>query len=176
MAFDKIGGLRALTKVPFMCLTASAPPHIESEIVESVGLINPVFVKNPINRANIYYCVLKKSSMTVSSCKTAPPVCNVCINWLLFLQKDLGNLAARLKDPKKLPKTIVFCRTKTLAAKVYLYLRNAASSQDAVSLYHATLTEQTKTSIYNTFSSTNSIIRCLCATVAFAMVSSSWNT
>ena len=65
-AFHKIGGLRALTKVPFMCLTASASPEIESEIVDSVRLINPVFVKNPINRANIYYCVVKKSSMTVS--------------------------------------------------------------------------------------------------------------
>ena len=26
----------------------------------------PISVKNPINRANIYYCVVKKSSMTVS--------------------------------------------------------------------------------------------------------------
>ena len=65
-AFHKIGGLRALTKVPFVCLTASASPRIESEIVDSVGLINPVLVKNSINRANIYYCVVKKSSMTVS--------------------------------------------------------------------------------------------------------------
>ena len=111
MAFDKIGGLRVLTKVPFMCLTASAPPYIESEIVESVGLINPVFVKNPINRANIYY-VLKKSSMTVSSCKRAPPVCNVCINLLLFLQKDLGNLAACLKDPNSCQKQSYFAGQK----------------------------------------------------------------
>ena len=64
-AFHKIGGLRALIKVPFMCLTASASPQIESEIVGSVGLINPISVKNPINRSNIYYCVVKKSSMTV---------------------------------------------------------------------------------------------------------------
>ena len=88
------------------------------------------------------------------------------------LQKDLGSLAIRLKEPKSLPKTLVFCRTKTSAAKVYLFLRKAASSPDAVSLYHASLTEETKTHVYNTFSSSDSVIRCLCATVSFGMVSS----
>ena len=91
---------------------------------------------------------------------------------LLLLQKDLGSLAIRLKDPKSLPKTLVFCRTKTNTAKVYSFLRKAASSPDAVSLYHASLTDKTKTCIYNTFSSSGSVIRCLCATVAFGMVSS----
>ena len=47
----RLDRLRTFTKVPFMSLTASAYPQIESEIVDSVGLINPVFVKNLINRA-----------------------------------------------------------------------------------------------------------------------------
>ena len=76
------------------------------------------------------------------------------------------------KKPKSLPKTVIVCKTKSVAAKVYLFLCKAASSQDAVSLYHASLTEETKTHIYTTFSSSESVIRCLCATVAFGMVSS----
>ena len=84
MAFHKIGGLRALTKIPFMCLTASASPQIELEIVDSVGLINPVFVKNPINRPNICYYVIKRSSMRVNIC-IASPQCSICINLLVSL-------------------------------------------------------------------------------------------
>ena len=88
------------------------------------------------------------------------------------MQKDFTSLAMRLKEPKILPKTVIFCKTKNAAAKVYLFLHKAASSQDAVSLYHASLTEETKTHIYTMFSSSESVIRCLCATVAFGMVSS----
>ena len=65
-AFKRIGGLRALTKVPFMCLTASAPPAIEAEILESVGLHDPVVIRQPINRPNIFYVILKKSGLSVS--------------------------------------------------------------------------------------------------------------
>ena len=65
-AFKRIGGLRALTKVPFMCLTASAPPAIEAEILESVGLHDSVFIRQPINRPNIFYSILKKSGLSVS--------------------------------------------------------------------------------------------------------------
>ena len=83
-AFHKIGGLRALTKIPFMCLTASASPQIELEIVDSVGFINPVFVKKPINRPNTCYYVIKKSSMQVSIC-IASPQWRICINLLVSL-------------------------------------------------------------------------------------------
>ena len=83
--------LRTLTKVPFMSLTASASPQIESEIVDSVGLINLVFVKNLINRAIIYCCVIKKSSMTVSmpkcSIRKIPRVCQKL--WFFVEQKLL---------------------------------------------------------------------------------------
>ena len=48
-------------------------------------------MKNPINRANIYYCVVKKSEYDSKydiSSLSAPSV-QIC---LLLLQKDLGSL------------------------------------------------------------------------------------
>ena len=42
-AFQHIGGLCALTKAPFMALTASAPPEIETEINLSLSLTPLLF-------------------------------------------------------------------------------------------------------------------------------------
>ena len=53
-AFGRISGLRALTKCPFMALTASAPPTIESSIKSSLSQVSPVVVSQPLNRSNIY--------------------------------------------------------------------------------------------------------------------------
>ncbi len=46
-AFQNLGGLRALTSAPFVALTASAPPHIEAELISSLELNHPAEVKLP---------------------------------------------------------------------------------------------------------------------------------
>ena len=65
--YDKIGGLRALTKAPFICLTATAPPpEIRSEISERLHLEQPVLVLRNLDRHNIFYSVSTKNGMEVS--------------------------------------------------------------------------------------------------------------
>ena len=49
-AFTRIGGLRALTEAPFMALTASAPPNIQSAIVETLQLKNAAVVSCQLDR------------------------------------------------------------------------------------------------------------------------------
>ena len=65
-AFKRIGGLRALTKVPFMTLTASAPVSVQKDIIQSLSLTNIVYVKCSLDRPNIHLSVAKKSSLVVS--------------------------------------------------------------------------------------------------------------
>ena len=55
-AFQKLGGLQAITKAPTMALMASAPPAFEREIV----------VRQQLNHPNICISVGKKVSITVS--------------------------------------------------------------------------------------------------------------
>ena len=64
-AFERIGGLRALTKVPFMALTASAQPTVEDKIINSLCLY-PVKVKLDLNRPNIYISTIKGTALMVS--------------------------------------------------------------------------------------------------------------
>ena len=72
-------------------------------------------------------------------------------------------------DSVRVPKTVVFCRTKDKACEVYLFLRSAAPhSKGSLGLYHASLTPETKSHTRAMF--TNSDIRVLAATIAFEMV------
>ncbi len=67
-AFKTLGGLQALTSAPFLALTASATPHIEAEIHSTLELREPVLIKLPLDRPNIFQCTSKKTSINVSAC------------------------------------------------------------------------------------------------------------
>jgi len=60
LKFHNLGNLRALTKAPFMALTATAAPVIMQEITTSLLLRQPVTVQLGLNRPNIYLSVGKK--------------------------------------------------------------------------------------------------------------------
>ena len=63
--FHRIQSLRALTHAPFMALTATATPAMETEIVKLLSLEQPVFIKQNLNRNSIFYSFQRKSSLNV---------------------------------------------------------------------------------------------------------------
>ena len=66
-AFSKIGSLRAMTKVPFMALTASAPSGIQTEIISSLYMSSPVVICCDLDRLNIFLSSSPVKAMFVSS-------------------------------------------------------------------------------------------------------------
>lgn len=64
-SFGRIGGLQALTRAPVIGLTASVPPAVEEQLLKSLSMHSPTFIKHILDRPNIFYTVLKKS-ITVS--------------------------------------------------------------------------------------------------------------
>ena len=50
-----------------MSLTASAPPSVESDILKSLHMTNPVMIKHGLNQPNTFYSVAKKSGICVST-------------------------------------------------------------------------------------------------------------
>ena len=78
-AFHNLGGLRSLSSAPVMALTASAPAAIEAHVVSFLSMRTPVYVRNPLDRGNIYYSVMKKSSISVSD-PTLLPFRTLCID------------------------------------------------------------------------------------------------
>lgn len=53
-AFKEIGTLRALIDAPFVALTASAPKSVQSDVISSLHLVDPVIVSGDLNRKNIF--------------------------------------------------------------------------------------------------------------------------
>ena len=53
-AFQRLGGLRALTNSPFMALTASAPPRVEEEVktILDMNMNECILVSLPLDRPN----------------------------------------------------------------------------------------------------------------------------
>ena len=67
------------------------------------------------------------------------------------------------------PKIILYVTTKDMAWKLYSHLLGEGVSRATVEVYHASLTLETKSRVYQDFKG-NSGTRCVIATVAFGMV------
>ena len=61
-----IGEIRALTSAPFMALSASAPPNVEVEMIDSLDLSHLQSFLH-LNRPNIYFSASCKYSLNVST-------------------------------------------------------------------------------------------------------------
>lgn len=87
------------------------------------------------------------------------------------MKRDLDGLSCALKasTSAEVPKTIVFCRTKNDAAKVYSLLLKSANDKHSIDMYHSSLTQGTKRRVQDRFKS-GTQLRCLSATIAFGMV------
>ena len=64
--FEEIGGLRALTNVPIIALTATAPSHVKDAICSSLGLEKPAVVLQTLDRPNIFFSICKSKGLNVS--------------------------------------------------------------------------------------------------------------
>lgn len=84
----------------------------------------------------------------------------------LYTKRDLAGVADALSR-NEMPKTLIFCCTRNDCAKVYTFLSKSAHRQ--VSMYHSSLTQNTKSKVQSSFGYGGQL-RCLSATVAFGMV------
>ena len=74
-------------------------------------------------------------------------------------------------DPHQYPKTVIFCKRKETVCAVYEYLK-VASKSSYVTMYHASISDETKDAVYSAFVSGR--LCCLVSTIAFGMVGSSY--
>ena len=83
----------------------------------------------------------------------------------------MSGIAARLQtcsDPHTFPKTVIFCKRKQTVCSVYQYLKVASKASEYVTMYHASLSDETKEAVYSSYVSGR--ICCLVSTIAFGMV------
>ena len=175
--FREIGGLRALSDAPIIALTATAPHGIKTSICDSLGLSEPAVILQTLDRPNIYLSTCKSRGLRVSS-SVHTYTCAYTMHMYIIIcnspnfQCDFEGLVTCMKstDPHSIPKTLIFCQTKESAIKAYRLFLQYTPSKDTVSVFHASLTQSTKSIIVDNFQSCNSSLRILVATIAFGMV------
>ena len=75
--FKRIGEIRALVDVPFMALTASAPPQVQADITNTLHLCSPITVSCCLDRPNVYISASPITSLSVSNvCLSVPHNCH----------------------------------------------------------------------------------------------------
>lgn len=93
--YDRLGELRSIlpSHVPAMALTATASYAVYETAVTVLGMKDPVLVAAPPSRSNIFFSVVRKKE-------------------LVDIAKDIAVQVHKLakEDPRKYPKTIIFCR------------------------------------------------------------------
>ena len=165
-----------------MALTASAPPSIEAEVKATLELHvhDCVMVSLPLDRPNIYISTKKKKSLSVSWLLLVYIDSVLLINFIiLYIQCDLGGIASQMRScssPEDFPKTLVFCKTKSQCVKLFNIFTAMSTHKGLISMYHATLSEETKAFLYRQFTARHSDLRCLVCTIAFGMVSNGTNS
>lgn len=155
------------------------PLHLFSQRLSKHFISNLKVVSTTLDRPSVYISVSPISALNVSIIHTCTySYIHECLNLLHIAQtvyiyyRDLDGLSKTLSEDStdNKPKTIVYTLTKNDACRVFAFLKSAARDKKCIGMYHANLTESTKTSVFNEFSQPSSRMRCLVATIAFGMV------
>ncbi|CAF1710596.1 unnamed protein product [Brassica napus] len=121
-SYRQLSTLRdSLADVPVLALTATAAPKVQTDVIESLSLRNPLVLKSSFNRPNIFYEVRYKDLID----NAYTDLCN--------LLKSCGNICA-----------IIYCLERTTCDDLSLHLSSTGISSAA---YHAGLNSNLRSTV-----------------------------
>ncbi|KAF2611833.1 hypothetical protein F2Q70_00013051 [Brassica cretica] len=139
-SYRQLSTLRdSLADVPVLALTATAAPKVQTDVIESLSLRNPLVLKSSFNRPNIFYEVRYKDLID----NAYTDLCN--------LLKSCGNICA-----------IIYCLERTTCDDLSLHLSSTGISSAA---YHAGLNSNLRSTVLDDWLSSKKQV--IVATVAF---------
>ena len=149
-AYRDLHCLRAFLKCPVMALSGTLPSTVLSNVKDSLLLYDPVIVSVSLDRPNLFYSLSKSTSIPSD----------------LY---SLGECLMTATLPEQVPKTVIFCLSKDDVLAVYTFLLKAASpcNRHFVGIYHASLTEHSRSVHQDRFSDGRE--RIIVSTSAFGM-------
>ena len=151
--FKSLGGLLALIDVPFVALSVSAPPVVQSDIVSSLQLLLPVVVSCSLNRPSIFFSASPIKSLNVS----------YIFNVRAYTQRGLDGLS--IKSSAENCMVVVMHVTPLFMCEQRKRLGKFAASsvqfvtaidKSLVRMYLADLTQQKKSALHLKFRSSTS--------------------
>ena len=162
--FSNIGEVRSLLPngVHLMALTATATKQTREDICRTLGMINPVVIADSPNKPNIKYSVVRNPGT---------------------LEETFESLIEEVRKNRQLTeRTIIFCRTYDSCARIYMFMKYQLRHESTepigapdigqfrlVDMFCSCTEEIVKNDILMAFSSPNSNLRIVIATIAFGM-------
>lgn len=140
---------------PIVALTATATLGVQSDIINNLGLTDPLVVRSTVNRPNLKYLVMSRNSIN--------DVASVMLTY--FRKFKAENALNRINFP-----TLVYVNTKKDCEDVCNLLKSSVILQReglTVAYYHAGLSLSERKSIQLSFQRDE--IQVIVATVAFGM-------
>ncbi|KAL2939794.1 ATP-dependent DNA helicase Q-like 3 [Bienertia sinuspersici] len=139
-SYRKLSSLRdILPDVPILALTATAAPKVQSDVIESLCLRNPLILKSSFNRPNIHYEVRYKDLLD----DTYADLCGVI--------KYCGDVCG-----------IIYCLERSACDALAAHM---SSNGISCAAYHAGLNNKLRSSVLDDWISSK--IQVVVATVAF---------
>ena len=147
--------------VNMMALTATVTKFLKVEVIRILGMKNPITVSASPSRSNIKYIVSSFKSMNDA----------------------FRGLIDGLREKRKLyPQTIIYCRKQSECGDLYIYIRDSLGKYFTepigapdlpkyriIDMYHSSTDSSIKEIIIKLFSSADTQLRVVIATVAFGM-------
>ncbi|CCE62995.1 hypothetical protein TPHA_0D03600 [Tetrapisispora phaffii CBS 4417] len=131
---------REYPTIPLIALTATANEQVQLDIINNLGVRNPLLLKQSFNRTNLDYIIRTKSKNTVNE---------ICSS----LKTDFKNQSG-----------IIYCNSKISCEQV---AQQIASQKIRTAFYHAGMTPSERLKIQKAWQ--NNQVQVICATVAFGM-------
>lgn len=140
-----------LSQVPIVALTATAVPKVQTDILASLRLRNPLVVQQSFDRENLIISVQKK------------PIGGYRAALASFVQ-DMKEMSTQ----KKRESTIVYCPTRNMVEEISEWLSSQLKSHHIdVQPYHAGLSNNVRSQAHFNFLTGKTLV--IVATIAFGM-------
>jgi RecQ family ATP-dependent DNA helicase len=150
------------TKLPIIALTASATPAVQSEIINSLKLKNPLVVSSSLNRSNLKYFVMAREGPN--------DLIRVLNNYRKQQLQSLQSMQLDSINISNIPfyPTLVYVNTKNESEELSkLLVQTKSLTGIRVAYYHSGMSYGDRTAVHQAFMQDE--IQIIIATVAFGM-------
>lgn len=160
--YRRLGELRSIIskdKVPLIALTASATIAVQADIIRNLKLNKPLIAKSSLNRFNLKYCVLTRT--------TSSDLLKVMFE---YRKEQLIDIIRDNKDRSSIPfySTLIYVNSKKETEELAQLLVDCKQlSGIKVAYYHAGMAPSQRSAVHMAFAKDE--IQVIVATVAFGM-------
>ena len=147
-AYSRVGNIKAILKVPMLCLTATASTKLRKKIIKMLNMTAVKTIRMSPDKRNVKYVVEKAKSE---------------------LQDTFGWLISDMINNPHAEKTIIFCQSLKACGDIYDTFQHFLPCKSKVAMYHSKTPQDIKENVLSDLMSADGSIRLVIATSALGM-------